>query len=176
MIVFTEKEIYSTEGLYINRIGTDVYFKRANRLPSDLEGMFREVSSIPVSELDAAKENKINEITAYDESSSVNEFFVNGISMWYKADKRATIRNLIESTIKTGGDKTTLWTEEEPIIPLEVDCESALMMLAQLEVYAGNCLAITQSHKANVEALTTKEEVEAYDYTVGYPEKPRFEL
>ena len=126
--------------------------------------------------LEEVKQQKIDQIIVYDSSSVVNEFFVNGISMWYKADKRATIRNLIESTIKTGGDKTTLWTEEEPIIPLEVDCESALMMLAQLEVYAGNCLAITQSHKANVEALTTKEEVEAYDYTVGYPEKPRFEL
>lgn len=126
--------------------------------------------------LEEVKQQKIDQIIVYDSSSAVNEFFVNGISMWYKADKRATIRNLVESTIKTGGDKTTLWTEEEPIIPLEVNCESALMMLAQLEVYAGNCLAITQSHKANVEALTTKEEVEAYDYTVGYPEKPRFEL
>lgn len=126
--------------------------------------------------IDVIKERKISEITAYDESSNVNEFFVNGISMWYKADKRATIRNLVESTIRTGGDKTTLWTEEEPIVPLEVNCESALMMLAQLEVYAGNCLAVTQSHKSNVESFTTKEEVESYDYTAGYPEKPRFEL
>lgn len=123
-----------------------------------------------------AKQKKLQEITAYDTSSNVNEFFVNGISMWYKADKRATIRNLVESTMKTGGDKTTLWTEEEPIIPLEVNCESALMMLAQLEVYAGNCLAVTQSHKANVIKLETKEEVESYDYTTGYPEKLRFEI
>lgn len=140
------------------------------------DGWVEYVGTEYVPTLEDVKNQKIDEITAYDTSSNVNEFFVNGISMWYKAEKRATIRNLVESTMKTGGDKTTLWTEEEPIIPLEVNCESALMMLAQLEVYAGNCLAVTQSHKANVMKLKTKEEVESYNYTTGYPEKLRFEI
>lgn len=121
--------------------------------------------------LDYAKEVKIYEITAYDESKAVNQFYLSGIGMWYKADKRATIRNLVESNIRTCNDRVTLWTEEEPIVGLEFNCEEALMMLAQLEVYAGNCKAVTQQHKANVMALTTKEEIEAYDYTTGYPEK-----
>lgn len=176
MIIITEKEVYSDNGKYIHRIGTDAYFKRCSKLPSDTSDNFEEVDAIPDEELKQAKEVKIAEITTYDESKSVNQFFLGEIGMWYKADKRATIRNLVESNIKTGNDRITLWTEEEPIIGLEFDCESALMMLAQLEVYAGNCLAVTQQHKANVMALQTKEEVENYDFTTGYPEKLKFEL
>lgn len=39
------------------------------------------------------------------------------------------------------------------------------------ELYALECYNVTASHKANIEQLTTIEEVEAYDYTIGYPEK-----
>lgn len=124
--------------------------------------------------LDEVKAEVLAKIDAYDESKAVNQFYLSGIGMWYKADKRATIRNLVESNIKTGNDRVTLWTEEEPIVGLEFDCEEALMMLAQLEVYAGNCKAVTQQHKANVMALQTKEEIEAYDYTAGYPDKLNF--
>ena len=176
MIIISEKEVYSDNGKYVHRIGTDAYFKRCSKLKTDKEDNFEEVDSLPDEGLAQAKAEKIAEITAYDTSTAVNQFFLGGIGMWYKADKRATIRNLVESNIKTGNDRITLWTEEEPIVGLEFDCESALMMLAQLEVYAGNCLAVTQQHKANVMAFQTKEEVEAYDFTTGYPEKLKFEL
>lgn len=46
MIVITDKEIYS-DSAYIHRIGTDSYFKRALKLPTDTEEMFEEVESIP---------------------------------------------------------------------------------------------------------------------------------
>lgn len=124
--------------------------------------------------LDEVRADVLAKIDAYDESKAVNQFYLAGIGMWYKADKRATIRNLVESNIKTGNGRVTLWTEEKPIVGLEFDCEEALMMLAQLEVYAGNCLAVTQRHKANVMALQTKEEIEAYDYTTDYPDKLNF--
>ena len=78
MIKFTEKEIYSTEGLYINRIGTNIYFKRANRLPSDMEEMFKEVSELPTDGLRAAKAVKIFEIDSYDTSDVVNSFTLDG--------------------------------------------------------------------------------------------------
>lgn len=174
MIVVTNKEVYSDSNKYIHRIGTDTYFKRCIKLPNDSIEMFEEVDNLPDDELSQARKNKIDEITAYDESKAVNQFYLSGIGMWYKADKRATIRNLVESNIRTGNDRVTLWTEEEPIVGLEFNCEEALMMLAQLEVYAGNCLAVTQQHKANVMALQTKEEIEAYDYTTGYPDKLNF--
>lgn len=121
--------------------------------------------------IDNAKTSKIAEIDAYDKSRDVEWFIVDGVGMWYDAPKRVTIRNLVESSIKEGRDTITLWTEEEPIIPIEVPCEMALALLAKLEVYAGDCLANTQKHKAAVNALTSVEEIEVYDYKTGYPDK-----
>lgn len=124
-----------------------------------------------VTKVDNAKATKIAEIDAYDKSREVEWFIVDGVGMWYDAPKRATIRNLVESSIKEGRDTITLWTEEEPIIPIDVPCEMALALLAKLEVYAGDCLANTQKHKAAVNALTSVEEIEVYDYKTGYPDK-----
>lgn len=47
MIQITDKEITSTEGKYVHRIGTDVYFKRATKLPTDTAEMFEEVDVLP---------------------------------------------------------------------------------------------------------------------------------
>ena len=49
-------------------------------------------------------------------------------------------------------------------------------MLAQLEVYALNCLNNALRQKAEVEALTTMAEVEEYDVTNGYPEMLSFTI
>ena len=47
MIQITDKEITSTDGKYVHRLGTDVYFKRATKLPTDTPEMFEEADSIP---------------------------------------------------------------------------------------------------------------------------------
>lgn len=47
MIKITDKEVYSTEGKYVHRIGTEAYFKRCSKLPNDTEEMFEEVDEIP---------------------------------------------------------------------------------------------------------------------------------
>lgn len=168
MIKFTEKEIYSTEGLYINRIGTDVYFKRANRLPSDLEGMFKEVSELPTNELDAAKAEREYKIDAYDTSSNVNSFTLDGEEVWLDKDTRVGLMNSTNIQKSAGQETTTLWFEGKSYT---IPCDTAIQMLSALELYALECYNVTAQHKANVEALTTKKEVEAYDYTTGYPEK-----
>jgi hypothetical protein len=49
-------------------------------------------------------------------------------------------------------------------------------MLSALEVYAVDCYNVTTDHIYAIQSLTTIEEIEAYDYTVGYPEKLTFEL
>lgn len=56
--------------------------------------------------------------------------------------------------------------------PLELN--NAIQMLYALEIYASQCYDNTQWHLANINTLTTIEELEAYDYTSGYPEKLRF--
>lgn len=170
MIVLKYGMIYSDSDKVLHRKGTKDYFRKAYIIEGDSVDNYEEVDDYPSEELEQVREAKIAEIDAYDKSKNVNWFYVNGVGMWYDAPKRTTIRNLVESSIKEGRETTTLWTEEEPIIPLEVPCEMALVLLAKLEVYAGDCLANTQKHKSEVMAMQSISEIEAYDFTVGYPE------
>lgn len=118
--------------------------------------------------LEQAKVNKIAEIEQYDNSPSVNSFTLNGKERWLKNDLR---RSLSYSTniLKEDGEKTVdIW--------FDTDCETmnidnALYMLKELEVYAKQTNNVTHQHKAEVMALTSIEEVDAYDITKDYPEK-----
>lgn len=168
MIKFTEKEIYSTEGLYINRIGTNIYFKRANRLPSDMEEMFKEVSELPTDELGAEKAAKIFEIESYDTSDAVNSFTLDGESVWLDKNTRVGLMNSTQIQKAASMLTTTLWFGDKSYT---IECDTAIQMLSALELYALQCYNVTAQHKANVEALQSVEEVEAYDHTTGYPEK-----
>jgi hypothetical protein len=63
---------------------------------------------------------------------------------------------------------TTLWFGDKSYT---IECDTAIQMLSALELYALQCYNVTAQHKANVEALQSVKEVEAYDHTTGYPEK-----
>lgn len=118
--------------------------------------------------VEEAKEKLIAEITAYDKSSAVNSFLLNGKERWLKNDLR---RSLSYSTniLKEDGEKTVdIWFDTECET---MDIDNALYMLKDLEVYAKQTNNVTHHHKAEVMALTSIEGVEAYDVTKGYPEK-----
>ena len=44
-------------------------------------------------------------------------------------------------------------------------------MLNALEVYASEALNVTEAHRAAINALTSIEEIDEYDFTTGYPKK-----
>ena len=118
--------------------------------------------------LEWAKADKIAEIEQYDNSPSVNFFTLNGKERWLKNDLR---RSLSYSTniLKEGGEKTVdIWFDTDCET---MDIDNALYMLKELEVYAKQTNNVTHKHKAEVMALTSIEEVEAYDITKDYPEK-----
>lgn len=167
------KEIIAADGMYIYR-KTDtekqVPMTRAILLPNETIDSFEEVaqSSIPTDELRAAIEAKTAEITAYDTSSEVNLFYLYGTPCWLDRDTRVSLMNSTTITKNAGMDTTTLWLNGHS---LTIPCDTAIELLGQLELYALQCYNKTAEHKANVAKLTTVEEVQAYDYTVGYPEK-----
>lgn len=117
-------------------------------------------------QLEWAKQAKIHEIAAYDDSPAVNAFAFNGTTLWFTPDMRKTIRTGVESC-KALGRATYDATYNGMEISIPVD--TVLALLAQIECYALDCQNTTARHKAAVAALTAKEEVEAYDYTTGYP-------
>lgn len=116
--------------------------------------------------VEEAKEKLIAEITAYDTSSSVNGFILNGILVWLDKATRVGLMNSTTIAKAAGQETTTLWLKG---IKLVVDCDKAIQLLSALEMYALECFNVTASHKAAVGELKTIGEVDAYDYKAGYP-------
>lgn len=118
--------------------------------------------------LEKAKKEKLESILAYDTSSDVNGFMLNGNKVWLDKGTRVGLMNSIQITRDMGQDTTTLWFDG---YKLEVRCDMAIMLLSSLEMYALECFNVTAAHKKAVSELTTIEEVEAYDYKTGYPKQ-----
>lgn len=117
------------------------------------------------------KQSKVEEIIAYDSSSAVNEFSIGGVPMWLDKATRAGLLLRFEAEGKVGRTETTLWNDGQSYtLPLE----QAQQILIALELYASACYDNTQSHIAEVQKLESKDAVESYDYTTGYPSKLLF--
>ena len=116
--------------------------------------------------LEQAKSEKIADITAYDTSSAVNGFMLNGLLVWLDKATRVGLMNSTTIAKAAGKQTTTLWLGG---LKLVVDCDKAIQLLSALEMYALECFNVTASHKQAVSELTTIEEVEDYDYKAGYP-------
>ena len=124
--------------------------------------------------LEEAKEICLNEITAYDTSSSVNGFILNGMLIpWSKNDpnspnveKRMGLRQNIADKVALGEKNISIWLKG---MSFTMPCAQAEVLMRSIENYAYECFNVTASHKQAVSELTTIEEVEAYDYKSGYP-------
>lgn len=117
------------------------------------------------------KKSAIKAIEEYDVSEAINSFVIGGVTAWLDKATRVGLVNLLDSQKAEGQTETTLWLNGTPIV-LGVD--AALGMLHRLEVYAGQCYNQTEAHKAAIAGLATADEVDAYDYTSGYPQHPVF--
>ena len=128
--------------------------------------------------LKRAKHRKKIEIQRYDKSSNINEFFVSGISLWLSKEDRTGLKLRFESELAMGKTTTTLWGNgvQFPLALVNEDGSAGLafQMLYALEMYASACYDNTQLHLSIVDKLETIEEVESYDFKVGYPEKLNF--
>lgn len=127
----------------------------------------------PISKLDQAKKEVIRKIDAYDKSSDVNSFLLNGIQVWLDKDTRVGLMNSIKIEKDAGKEQSVLWFNN---ICVTVNCDSAIQMLSALELYALDCYNKTSEHKINVQNLSSIEEVHNYDYTQGYPNKLEFTI
>lgn len=125
----------------------------------------------PAPTFEQLKERKKEEVRAYDNSSAVNEFSINGNPLWLDKATRAGLILRFEAEQANGQEQTTLWYEGQQFT-LEV--ANAIAMLYALELYASACYDRTQAHLLAIDGLTTEEELAAYDFTLGYPEKIAF--
>lgn len=125
----------------------------------------------PVQLLERAREDKIAALESYDQSSSVNEFTFHSVPMWLDKATRDGLHLRLLAEQAAGKESTTLWFGTQSF---EIPIANAFQLLYAIEVYASACYDRTAAHKAAIEALTSVEDVEGYDYTSGYPEKLNF--
>lgn len=120
-----------------------------------------------------ARQKKLNDISAYDKSDNVNSFSINGQPAWLDRETRMSVYYSTNQEKVEGNVNTTVWLGG---MSITLPCDNALAMLSQLEVYAKKCYNRTAEHKAAVMTLSSVEDIEAYDYTTGYPEKLDFTI
>lgn len=127
----------------------------------------------PERTLEVAKSEKIAQITDYDTSDAVNSFTLDGDTMWISRDDRVSTMNSTTILKNAGVETATQWYYGKKYT---LPCDTLIQMLQALEIYALTCYNVTEEHKAAVNALTNIEEVDAYDYTIGYPQRLSFEI
>lgn len=167
-------EEWYTEGQSITRKIENGVFSGIPTIEQLLEWGFEEqIAPEPTEEelIEQARQNKLNDLDYYDSSSEVNSFSINGKDMWLDAATRQQLKTSIDAMRTTGRETVTKWFENEqytypPLIWYQ--------MLAAVEVYAADALNVTESHRAAIKSLTELNDINNYDFTVGYPQKLNF--
>lgn len=124
--------------------------------------------------LEPMRKALLHNVEIYDTSPSVNGFLLNGSVEWIDIGLRMKLcsRTLPEEK-KAGKTSTVLWLGNKPY---ELPIETIEQIMHEIEIYAKACLDVTNSHKAQVLALSDVSALVAYDYTAGYPEKLSFNI
>ena len=124
--------------------------------------------------LEPMRKALLHNIEIYDTSPSVNGFLLNGSVEWIDIELRMKLcsRTLPEEK-KAGKTSTVLWLGNESY-DLPIDTIEDIMH--NIEIYAKECLDVTNRHKALVSTLSGVDDVVNYDYTAGYPEKLSFNI
>lgn len=116
----------------------------------------------------------LHNIETFDTSPSVNGFLLNGSVEWIDIDLRVKLctRTLPEEK-KAGKTSTVLWLGNKPY---DLPIETIEQIMHEIEIYAKECLDVTNRHKALVSTLSGVDDVVNCDYTAGYPEKLSFNI
>lgn len=123
--------------------------------------------------LQQTKNAKITEIDAYNDSSNVNGFVVNGHQTWIPRELRANFKASIDSYIALEiPTMTKIWEG----IEYTTAPQNWLQMYYVVEYYASECQNVTDRHKITVNAMNSIEDIEAFDIAADYPNMPEFTI
>lgn len=127
----------------------------------------------PAQLLQEAKDIKIAEIEAYNNSTDVNSFTVNGYETWIPVELRAVFKTSLDAYIALEQPTMTkIWDGVE----YTTSPQNWLQMYYRVEFYANECQNVTDRHKIAVNAMDNIENVESFDITAGYPNKLEFTI
>lgn len=137
----------------------------------DHEPKKADFSALEAKWLSANKRWKKRELCDYAKTDAVKVFELNGVRGWLDSEQRVSIRTAVADKAAAGRESVTIYLAG---VGVEMTPAKAEEILAAVEVYASDCYDVTENHKAAVDALTTADAVEAYDYAAGYPEPLQF--
>lgn len=121
-----------------------------------------------------AKHEKLRDIDIYDNSEAVNSFTINEtITAWFTPQERSNYKNSVESAKLLGVKELSLFVNDSLIT---IPTEKAELVLASIQLYADACYIATQQHKSIINNMTEIEDIDNYDFTVGYPERINFTI
>lgn len=164
------KKVYKTrQQIVISKNGISTYNPSEEMIL--LDGWEEYVTPVYEETIEDVRRHKLDEINRYDKSNSIEEFTMNGISLWLDRNERETLDRRFTIELKNGKKESVLWKNG---ISFQLVIEEALVMLDAIEMYAIATYDTTQQHLANVNELQTIEEINNYDYRQGYPEKLNF--
>lgn len=116
--------------------------------------------------LQRAKETVFAAIEAYDTSSAVNGFILNGQRVWLDKATRVGLMNGVGVAKACGMERMSLWIDGREYV---MDVARLEELLVKVEVYAMGCYNVTAGHRRAVDGLKTLEAVLGYDFKAGYP-------
>lgn len=110
---------------------------------------------------------KLAQLDEYDNSTAVNGFTFKGEIMWLTPAERTNYMITLE-----GAKRRNI--ESVPFFGQNILVDMGISILDQINIYAMECVNVTLAHKNAINELETIEEINDYDFTVGYPEKLAF--
>ena len=161
------KQIINPTELMVLEDGWEIYVS-----PSEIEPTEEEL-------LNLSRSKKLEKLEDYDSSEEVNVCYITlgdfKIPYWADKSERSSLKTAVQDCITLGRTMYRLDLRDKGV-SMNISCENLIQMLSSLEVYAVDCYNKTTDHQYAINALETIEEIEAYDFTVGYPEKLNFNI
>ena len=111
---------------------------------------------------------KLGELEQYAQSPEVNTISFKGMSIWLTPSERSHYSVSIRAAEELG-EKQIIFAIGGQAVTLDIP--TAHICLAKIQRYADATFMVTTMHKANIVKLTTLEEVQAYNFKQGYPDK-----
>lgn len=109
------------------------------------------------------------ELLVYDSSPEINSFFLNGVPDWRGPFERANLRNAVDALVDAG-------VETADFMGYHIPTDMAQAALKEIELYAAGCTAVRDTHMAAIAELQSERDIDRYDFTVGYPPRPEFQI
>lgn len=160
-------------GMFVPLDSDQEYFYKSHKTATiaAIWGCGKETPHVPT--IEDVRSRKLHELSAYDNSTAVNEFLINGLGAWFTPTERTNYSSSVAAAKLLGIETLSFYVSG---MKLDVPTATAELMLAAVMLYADQCFIVTKQHEAAINSLETIEAINEYNFKTGYPEKLVFTI